>query len=59
MTVMNFDTLFNEQLDTPLTQGAERLRFAPSPLHTDADIDLLVNALSFLWKQCAIAHAVA
>ena len=40
-------------------KGTERLRFTPSPLHTDADIDHLVNALSFLWKQCAIAHAVA
>lgn len=40
-------------------KGTERLRFTPSPLHTDADIDHLVNALTSLWKQCAIAHAVA
>lgn len=40
-------------------KGTERLRFTPSPLHTDADIDHLVTALSSLWKQCAIAHAVA
>ncbi len=40
-------------------KGTERLRFTPSPLHTDADIDHLVHALSVLWKQCAIAHAVA
>jgi 5-aminolevulinate synthase len=40
-------------------KGTERLRFTPSPLHTDADIDHLVNALNSLWKQCAIAHAVA
>lgn len=40
-------------------KGTERLRFTPSPLHTDADIDHLVQALSVLWKQCAIAHAVA
>ena len=40
-------------------KGTERLRFTPSPLHTDADIDYLVRALSALWKQCAIAHAVA
>ncbi len=40
-------------------KGTERLRFTPSPLHTDADIDYLVSALATLWKQCAIAHAVA
>jgi 5-aminolevulinate synthase len=40
-------------------KGTERLRFTPSPLHSDADIDHLVEALSVLWKQCAIAHAVA
>ncbi|MCM2562048.1 5-aminolevulinate synthase [Lutimaribacter sp. EGI FJ00015] len=40
-------------------KGTERLRFTPGPLHTDADINHLVEALSVLWKQCAIAHAVA
>jgi 5-aminolevulinate synthase len=27
-------------------------------LHTDADINYLVEALTNLWKQCAIAHDV-
>ncbi len=40
-------------------KGSERLRFTPGPLHSDEDIDHLVEALSVLWKQCAIAHAVA
>ncbi len=40
-------------------KGTERLRITPGPLHSDADIDHLVQALSHLWKQCAIAHAVA
>lgn len=40
-------------------KGTERLRFTPSPLHTDEDIAHLINALSHLWKQCAISHAVA
>ena len=40
-------------------KGTERLRFTPSPLHSDADIDRLVEALTVLWKQCALAHAVA
>ena len=37
----------------------ERLRITPTPLHTDADIDRLVSALSTLWSQCALARAVA
>ena len=40
-------------------RGTERLRITPTPLHTDADIDHLVNALSELWSQCALVRAVA
>ncbi|MDA7423349.1 5-aminolevulinate synthase [Thalassococcus lentus] len=40
-------------------KGTERLRFTPGPLHSDEDIEHLVMALTTLWKQCAIAHAVA
>ena len=40
-------------------KGQERLRFTPSPLHTDADLDHLVAALTALWQQCALARAVA
>ncbi|MBF9029283.1 5-aminolevulinate synthase [Rhodobacterales bacterium HKCCE3408] len=40
-------------------KGTERLRFTPGPLHSDDDIEYLVEALKTLWKQCAIAHAVA
>ena len=40
-------------------KGTERLRFTPSPLHSDEDIDHLINALRVLWRQCALAHAVA
>ncbi len=40
-------------------KGSERLRFTPSPLHTDADIDRLVRALATLWNQCALSRAVA
>ena len=40
-------------------KGTERLRITPGPLHSDADIDRLVCALSDLWRRCALAHAAA
>lgn len=40
-------------------RGTERLRVTPGPLHTDDDIDHLVNALNDLWSQCALARKVA
>ncbi len=35
-------------------RGTERLRITPSPVHSDSDIDRLVDALSELWSRCAL-----
>ena len=40
-------------------RGTERLWLTPTPLHNDADIDNLVNALSETWSRCALNRAVA
>jgi 5-aminolevulinate synthase len=37
----------------------ERLRITPTPLHSDADIEHLVEAVHSLWARCALARAVA
>jgi 5-aminolevulinate synthase len=37
-------------------RGTERLRFTPSPFHTDAMMDDLTGALSSLWSKCNIAR---
>jgi 5-aminolevulinate synthase len=38
-------------------KGTERLRITPSPLHSDADIAHLVNALATIWHELSIPKA--
>ncbi len=39
-------------------RGTERLRFTPSPVHTDTMIRELVMALDGLWGQCALNRSI-
>ena len=35
-------------------KGTERLRFTPTPFHTDAMMDDLVRAMQGLWTRCNV-----
>ena len=37
-------------------RGTERLRFTPTPFHTDAHMDELVSAMDRLWSRCNVAR---
>ena len=38
-------------------RGTERLRLTPSPLHSDADMDHLVESLATIWRELSIRRA--
>ncbi|MGF1641666.1 MAG: 5-aminolevulinate synthase [Rhodospirillales bacterium] len=38
-------------------RGTERLRFTPTPLHSDADIDHLVAAMADVWRRLRLKDA--
>ncbi|MEE2774719.1 MAG: aminotransferase class I/II-fold pyridoxal phosphate-dependent enzyme, partial [Pseudomonadota bacterium] len=58
--LLNEYKIYVQPINYPtVPKGTERLRFTPSPLHSDDDIDYLVKSLGALWRQCALAKVVA
>ena len=41
-----------------VAKGGERIRLTPSPQHTDAQMDALVEALGTLWHACPVSQGV-
>ena len=56
--LLNEYAVYVQPINYPtVPRGTERLRITPSPFHSDADIDHLVESLTAIWSELRIAQA--